>query len=156
MARIAGVNIPQNKVVHVALTYIHGVGKKFSKDICTKLSISKSKRVNSLTDDEVLKIREFIGTLFRLFTNIFFGVQISDTQCGFKLYSSLEGKKVFNKIKTDGYMHDLEVYLIAKKMMIEIKELPVNWKHKPDGKIRFLKDFIKIFFSLILIKFYKY
>ena len=53
-------------------------------------------------------------------------------------------------------MHDLEVYLIAKKMMIEIKELPVNWKHKPDGKIRFLKDFIKIFFSLILIKFYKY
>ena len=51
-------------------------------------------------------------------SNIFFGVQISDTQCGFKLYSSLEGKKVFNKIKTDGYMHDLEVYLIAKKMMI--------------------------------------
>ena len=42
MARIAGVNIPQNKVVHVALTYIHGVGKKFSSDICTKLNISKN------------------------------------------------------------------------------------------------------------------
>ena len=41
MARIAGVNIPQNKVVHVALTYIHGVGKKFSNDICSKLNISK-------------------------------------------------------------------------------------------------------------------
>ena len=41
MARIAGVNIPQNKVVHVALTYIHGVGKKFSDDICTKLNIAK-------------------------------------------------------------------------------------------------------------------
>ena len=37
MARIAGVNIPQNKVVQVALTYIHGIGKKFSSDICTKL-----------------------------------------------------------------------------------------------------------------------
>ena len=46
MARIAGVNIPQNKVVHVALTYIHGIGKKFSDNICTKLSISKNKRVN--------------------------------------------------------------------------------------------------------------
>ena len=52
MARIAGVNIPQNKVVHVALTYIHGVGKKFSNDICNKLNISKNKRVNSLTEEE--------------------------------------------------------------------------------------------------------
>ena len=60
MARIAGVNIPQNKIVHVGLTYIHGIGKKFSNEICTKLNISKNKRVNSLTDDEVLKIREFI------------------------------------------------------------------------------------------------
>ena len=49
MARIAGINIPQNKVVHVALTYIHGIGNKFSQEICTKLSISKNKRVNSLT-----------------------------------------------------------------------------------------------------------
>ena len=60
MARIAGVNIPQNKVVQVALTYIHGIGKKFSSDICTKLNISKNKRTNNLTDDEVQKIRVFI------------------------------------------------------------------------------------------------
>ena len=60
MARIAGVNIPQNKVVHVALTYIHGIGQKFSNEICTKLNISKNKRANALTEDEVLKIREFI------------------------------------------------------------------------------------------------
>ena len=60
MARIAGVNIPQNKNVHVALTYIHGIGKKYSNEICTKLNIEKSKRVNSLTEEEVLKIREFI------------------------------------------------------------------------------------------------
>ena len=62
MARIAGVNIPQNKVVHVALQYIHGIGKKFSNEICTKLSISKSKRANSLTEEEVLKIRELIDS----------------------------------------------------------------------------------------------
>ena len=61
MARIAGVNIPQNKVVHVALTYIHGIGKKFSHDICTKLNILKNKKVNSLTDEEVLKISEYIN-----------------------------------------------------------------------------------------------
>ena len=66
MARIAGVNIPQNKVVHVALTYIHGIGLKFSNDICSKLNISKNKRVNSLTDEEVLKIREYIESKYKV------------------------------------------------------------------------------------------
>ena len=66
MARIAGVNIPQNKVVHVALTYIHGIGSKLSSDICTKLNIPKNKRTNNLTDDEVLKIREFIDGNYKV------------------------------------------------------------------------------------------
>ena len=66
MARIAGINIPQNKVVHVALTYIYGIGKKFSNDICTKLSISKDKRVNSLAENEILKIREFIDKNYKV------------------------------------------------------------------------------------------
>ena len=66
MARIAGVNIPQNKIVQVALTYIHGVGKKFSRDICSQLNIPKNKRVNSLTEEEVLKIREFIDKNYKV------------------------------------------------------------------------------------------
>ena len=66
MARIAGVNIPQNKIVHVALTYIHGIGDKFSKDICSKLNISQNRRTNSLTEDEVLKIREFIDKNYKV------------------------------------------------------------------------------------------
>ena len=66
MARIAGINIPQTKVVHVALTYIYGIGKKFSNDICTKLSISKNKRVNSLTENEISKIREFIDKNYKV------------------------------------------------------------------------------------------
>ena len=64
MARIAGVNIPQNKLVHVGLTYIYGIGNKFSEQICTKLEIPKSKRVNELTDDQILKIREYIDQKF--------------------------------------------------------------------------------------------
>ena len=66
MARIAGINIPQTKVVHIALTYIYGIGKKFSNDICTKLSISKNKRVNSLTENEISKIREFIDKNYKV------------------------------------------------------------------------------------------
>ena len=64
MARIAGVNIPQNKLVHIGLTYIFGIGTKYSNDICKALEISKSKRVNELTDEQILKIREFIDQKF--------------------------------------------------------------------------------------------
>ena len=64
MARIAGVNIPQNKQVHVGLKYIYGIGNKFSNEICNALNISKSKRVNELTDEQILKIREYIDQHF--------------------------------------------------------------------------------------------
>ena len=64
MARIAGVNIPQNKLVHVGLTYIYGVGIKFSHQICKDLSISNTTRVNQLSDDQILKIREYIDKNF--------------------------------------------------------------------------------------------
>ena len=64
MARIAGVNIPQNKLVHIGLTYIYGIGNKFSNEICKFLEIPKSKRVNELTDDQILKIREYIDQKF--------------------------------------------------------------------------------------------
>ncbi|RAU21255.1 30S ribosomal protein S13 [Paramagnetospirillum kuznetsovii] len=60
MARIAGVNIPTNKRVMIALTYIHGIGRSKAAEITTKLGIPAERRVNQLTDDEVLKIREMI------------------------------------------------------------------------------------------------
>tara|TARA_B100001540_G_scaffold262048_1_gene241256 strand:+ start:515 stop:898 length:384 start_codon:yes stop_codon:yes gene_type:complete len=64
MARIAGVNIPQNKLVQVGLTYIFGIGNKFSKQICSALEIEKTTRVNQLSDDQILKIREYIDKNF--------------------------------------------------------------------------------------------
>ncbi len=64
MARIAGVNVPTNKRLIIALTYIYGIGPKFSKDICEKVNIDGSKRVNNLNEDEIIKIREFIDKNF--------------------------------------------------------------------------------------------
>ena len=60
MARIAGVNIPTNKRVVIALTYIHGIGNTKAREICEKVGIAAEKRVNELTDAEVLQIRETI------------------------------------------------------------------------------------------------
>ncbi|AIK96745.1 30S ribosomal protein S13 [Candidatus Odyssella acanthamoebae] len=60
MARIAGVNIPTQKRVIIALTYIYGIGKIKAKEIVAKLGVDESKRVNELSDQEVLRIREII------------------------------------------------------------------------------------------------
>ena len=60
MARIAGVNIPTNKRVEIALTYIHGIGRTKAKQIAEKLGIARERRVQDLTDQEVLQIRETI------------------------------------------------------------------------------------------------
>jgi small subunit ribosomal protein S13 len=64
MARIAGVNIPTNKRVEIALTYIHGIGRTKAKEIATRLNIEPQRRVQDLTDQEVLHIREMIDADF--------------------------------------------------------------------------------------------
>ena len=66
MARIAGVNIPTNKRVLIALTYIHGIGRAKAQQIIEKIGIPEAKRVNQLSDDEVLKIRELIDREFHV------------------------------------------------------------------------------------------
>lgn len=60
MARISGVNIPTNKKINIALTYIFGIGNKFAGDICSEALIDVSKRVSELNDDDLNKIRDVI------------------------------------------------------------------------------------------------
>jgi small subunit ribosomal protein S13 len=60
VARIAGVNIPTNKRVEIALRYIHGIGPSNAKDICKKVGIAENRRVSDLTENEVIQIRETI------------------------------------------------------------------------------------------------
>ena len=64
MARIAGVNVPTNKRVHIALTYVHGIGLTGSKRICKAVDIGEERRINNLSEDELTKIRELIDKDF--------------------------------------------------------------------------------------------
>lgn len=66
MARIAGVNIPTNKRVEIALTYIYGIGRVKAKEICEKVGLPSERRVNQLTDAEVLQIRETIDRDYKV------------------------------------------------------------------------------------------
>ncbi len=60
MARIAGVNIPTNKRVEIALTYIYGIGRTKARQICEKAGVTPDRRVNDLADAEVIRVRELI------------------------------------------------------------------------------------------------
>jgi small subunit ribosomal protein S13 len=60
LARIAGVNIPTNKRIPIALTYIHGIGNAKAREICERVGVDPARRVNELSDAEVIQIRETI------------------------------------------------------------------------------------------------
>jgi small subunit ribosomal protein S13 len=66
MARIAGVDIPREKRIEISLTYIFGIGRTRSAEICQALGISPDTRVRDLTDDEVARIRNHIETTFKV------------------------------------------------------------------------------------------
>ena len=66
MARIAGVNIPSNKRVLISLRYIYGIGPAKAREICQSLEIGEDKRVNQLSEDEIMKIRELIDRDYRV------------------------------------------------------------------------------------------
>ncbi|MBL4726926.1 MAG: 30S ribosomal protein S13 [Rhizobiaceae bacterium] len=66
MARIAGVNIPTNKRVIIALQYIHGIGPKIASEIVTKANIANERRVNQLSDSEVMQIRDVIDADYQV------------------------------------------------------------------------------------------
>ena len=95
--------------------------------------------------------RKIVGVIFIYLIRILFDIRISDTQCGFKFYRSPIAKKIFKKIITNEYMHDIEICLIAKKFNLNIQDLPVKWTHVDYGKINFIKDFFKVFFHLVKI-----
>jgi small subunit ribosomal protein S13 len=58
MARIAGVDLPRNKRTHIALTYIHGIGRSTATKVCQRLAIPDERRVQDLTEDEVSRLRD--------------------------------------------------------------------------------------------------
>jgi small subunit ribosomal protein S13 len=77
LARIAGVNIPTNKRVPIALTYIHGIGQAAARDICDAVNIDHARRVNELSDAEVVAMREHIDSNFTVEGDLRREVQIN-------------------------------------------------------------------------------
>jgi dolichyl-phosphate beta-glucosyltransferase len=133
----------------VKLEQIINWEKKFIKK---DLFVYFGSRMHSLSTLQKNYFRNIIGSIFKLVVYILFKLNISDTQCGFKLYKKKIAKKIFFKLVEKRYVHDVEIALRCIKNNIQINELPVNWKHKSNGKINIFIDPFVMFVSLLKLK----
>ena len=96
--------------------------------------------------------RRILGKIFSKFRKLLFNINIVDTQCGFKLYPKKIAKKVFSKINQNGYIFDVEVCMVLKKLDIKVKELPIKWEHIGNSKLNIFTDGIIMVFDLIKLR----
>jgi dolichyl-phosphate beta-glucosyltransferase len=99
-----------------------------------------------------IQTRVILGKFFKILVLFLFNIRLLDTQCGFKLYKSYFGKKLFSRLKSNRFAHDIEIVLICNLMKIVIKELPVTWEHKNNSKLNIFIDPIIMFWNLLVIK----
>ena len=97
--------------------------------------------------------RKILGDIMRFLVSTTLNIKIKDTQCGYKLYKKSFAKFVFSKIKNFGFEHDLEIVLLLKSKNIEIKELPVKWKHKKNSSLNIFTAPVKMLLGIFLIRF---
>jgi dolichyl-phosphate beta-glucosyltransferase len=82
----------------------------------------------------------------------FMGVSVSDTQCGFKIYTNQAAKAIFERVKTDGFMFDIEALLVAKKLKLKHAEFAVEWSNDSDTRYHPIWGTIRNFKELSLIR----
>lgn len=97
-------------------------------------------------------LRELAGYSFTILTNGILQVGVSDFTCGFKLFRREAARKIFSKQIINRWAFDAETLFLAKKYGLEVKEMPVVWKHSAGSKVRFPQDLIDSFFGLLQIR----
>lgn len=96
-------------------------------------------------------IRRFVSRSGSLFIRTLLGINIQDTQCGFKLFEKKAAREIFSKLQTKGWGFDVEALLLAKKLSYKIKEVPVKWRDSEGSHLRAGRDSIKTLIEVIHI-----
>jgi dolichyl-phosphate beta-glucosyltransferase len=100
--------------------------------------------------------REILGKGFTLLTNLILNTKFTDFTCGFKAFSRYAKNRIFEKAVIQRWAYDAEILYLAKKMNLQIVEVPVVWKNDPASKVKLSKDLIQTLFDLIKIRFNDY
>ena len=126
------------------------IGKKL---VNKKHSVYFGSRTHKKSIVERNFFRKILGDIGSFLILTILNIKIRDTQCGYKLYRRKNAKFAFSKLKNYGFEHDIELVLLLKSKNIEIKELPVKWKHKDNSKVNILLDPLKMFIGILILRF---
>lgn len=103
-------------------------------------------------DTKVTVSRRFLGSIYIILGRIILGINVSDPNCGFKLFTNPVAKKLFASQKMDDWSFDSEIFFLATKEGYSIKEVPVKWVHGETSKVSPIKDGWRSFLSLVKIR----
>ena len=93
-----------------------------------------------------------MGQTFNFFVQTFAIKGITDTQCGFKAFRKKTISPIFTRQTIDGFSFDVEILMIARRLGLSIEVLPVKWINSPDSKVRIVRDSLKMFFDLVVMR----
>jgi dolichyl-phosphate beta-glucosyltransferase len=97
--------------------------------------------------------RKVIGRLFAGIVNVFGVRGIGDTQCGFKIFRKEVIKAIFRRQKLNGFAFDVEILFLARKLSLEVSEVPINWHNKEGSKVNLVLDSMKMLRDVLKLKF---
>lgn len=138
----------------VPIEFISTYLKELRKD--TDVIIGTRANQKSRVELRQFWLREFMGEIFTVLTNLMLGVGVSDFTCGFKLFRREAAKKIFNKQIISRWAFDAETLFLAKKYNFLIREIPVVWRHRSGSKVKFPKDLIETIADLVRIRLHSY
>jgi glycosyltransferase involved in cell wall biosynthesis len=98
------------------------------------------------------RFREAGGIFFNWMVRLVLGLNLHDTQCGFKLFKRQSTSAIFQKQTTDGFGFDPEILFLAKQRGLKIREVSVRWSHAEGSKVRFTRDATRMFTDLVRIR----
>jgi len=111
----------------------------------------------ALKESDIVKkqpwYRQSMGKVFNAMVKTLVFGGFEDTQCGFKLFTSGSGKRIFNMARIDGFAFDVEALFLARRMGFRIKEVPVKWMNSPQSRVRIIKDSFRMLLDLLRIRF---
>jgi len=97
-------------------------------------------------------LREHMGKTFNLLMRLSTGIDMPDTQCGFKALRQQASRDIFNQQKLDGFSFDVEILFLASQLNYRTIEIPVQWINEPNSKVRMFIDPIKMFIDILRIR----
>ena len=121
-------------------------------DTGVEIAFGSRAKASNETRVETVWYRKYPGRVFNFLVNSILLGEVSDTQCGFKLFSQRAAKFLFSRQTIAGFGFDVEVLYIARKARISSCEVPVNWINIPGSKVSLVRDSLRMFLEILIVK----